>query len=81
MMLYKKLLLLEAVESNPVKEIPKEEVITKIKKVLNHEEREKGNEYLWNRDRSFWRFINIFFHSGCRRTELSRLKVRENALR
>ena len=67
-MLFKKLLLLEAVESNPVKGIPKEEVITKLKKVLNHEDRGKINEYLLNRDLDFWRFINIFLHSGSRRT-------------
>jgi integrase len=77
MMLYKRLLLVEAVESNPVKDIPKEEVITKMKKVLNQQERKKVNEFLQERDHDFWRFINIFFHSGCRRTELSRLKVRD----
>ena len=73
MMLYKKLMLLQAVDSNPVNDIPKEEVITKIKKVLTHKEREIINKYLLENDRNYWRFINIFFHSGCRRTELCRL--------
>ena len=40
LMLYKKLLLLEVVESNPVKNIPKEEVPIKLKQVLSLAERE-----------------------------------------
>ena len=75
MMLYKKLLLVEAVETNPVNDIPKAEIITKIRKVLSDDERHRVDEYLLNKDRDFWRFINIFFHSGSRRTELCRLKV------
>ena len=74
MMLYKKLMLMQAVDSNPVKDIPKEEIITKLKKVLTHNERERINEYLLKTDHDYWRFIHIFFHSGCRRTELCRLK-------
>ena len=73
MMLYKKLMLMQAVDSNPVKDIPKEEIVTKLKKVLTHEERVIINKYLLENDRDYWRFINIFFHSGCRRTELCRL--------
>ena len=77
MMLYKKLMLMQAVDSNPVKDIPKEEVITKLKTVLKPEERQRINEFLFNNDRDYWRFIHIFFHSGCRRTELCRLKTED----
>lgn len=75
MMIYRRLLLMEAVESNPVKDIPKQQVTIKRKHVLTFEQRVKINEYLFTRDHDYWRFINIFFHSGCRRTELCRLKV------
>lgn len=75
MMLYKKLLLLQAVESNPVNDIPKEQVPEKIKQLLSNEERKIIDEYLLEVDRDYRRFINIFFHSGGRRTELCRLKV------
>lgn len=75
MMLFKKLLLLEAVENNPVKDIPKEQILIKRKRILNFEERKKINDYLFVKDYDYWRFINIFFHSGCRRTELCGLKV------
>ncbi|MEO6894313.1 MAG: site-specific integrase, partial [Ginsengibacter sp.] len=77
MMLYKKLLLLEAVESNPVKDIPKEQITIKRKRVLTFEERKKISDHLLAKDRDYWRFINIFFHSGCRRTELCRLQVKD----
>jgi integrase len=74
MMLFKKLLLLEAVENNPVNEIPKEQVVTKLKKVLSLEQRIKIDKYLQERDPIYRRFIQIFFHSGSRRTEVCRLK-------
>ncbi|MDQ2718192.1 MAG: site-specific integrase [Bacteroidota bacterium] len=75
MMLFKKLMLMEAVETNPVKEIPKQEIITRIKRVLTHQERMVVDSYLSQTDSVYHRFILIFFHSGCRRTELCRLKV------
>ena len=77
MMLYKKLMLMQAVESNPVKDIPKEQIITKIKHVLTPDQRTRINKYLGETDQDYQRFIHIFFHSGCRRTELCRLKVSE----
>ena len=75
MMLFKRLLLMEAVESNPVNEIPKEEVPVKIKEVLSRAQRIRVNDYILKVDPDYQRFIQIFFHSGCRRTELCRLKV------
>ena len=41
MMLYKKLLEQDAVEINPVKDIPKEKIIIQIKKVLNEPKMER----------------------------------------
>lgn len=81
MMLFKKLMLMEAVETNPVKEIPKEPVVTKMKRVLSLDERKIINEYLLKIDPVFHRFVHIFFHSGCRRTELCGLKVSDVDLR
>lgn len=75
MMLFKKLLLFEAVESNPVSEIPKEEVPDKLKQVLTREQRKQVNDYLLKVDPDFQRVVQIFFHSGSRRTELCRIKV------
>ncbi|MGN6804255.1 MAG: tyrosine-type recombinase/integrase [Ginsengibacter sp.] len=74
MMLYKKLVLMQAVETNPIKDIPKEPVITKLRKVLTFEQRKIIDDYLQERDPVFRRFIHIFFHSGSRRTEICRVK-------
>src|SRR5665647_1131513 len=75
MMLYRKLLEQDAVDINPVKDIPKQEIIQKLKQVLNAQERLKVDKYLKEVDPDYRRFIHIFFHSGSRKTELVRLKV------
>lgn len=75
MILYKILLEQDAVENNPVKDIPKQRSIQKIKRVLNHEERLKIDKHLKEVDPDYRRFIHIFFHSGSRKKELVRLKV------
>ena len=75
MMLYKKLMLLEAVENNPVKDIPKESITVKLRHVLSGEQRMAIDAHLQRRDPVYRRFIHIFFHSGSRRTELCRVKA------
>ncbi|HUZ60775.1 MAG TPA: tyrosine-type recombinase/integrase [Hanamia sp.] len=75
MMLYKKLLEQDAVETNPVKDIPKEKIILRIKSVLTTEERLRVDQHLKEVDPDYRRFMQIFFHSGSRKTELVRLKV------
>lgn len=75
MMLYKKLLEQDAVETNPVKDIPKQKVIIRVKNVLSPEERLKVDQHLKQVDPDYRRFMQIFFHSGSRKTELVRLKV------
>ena len=75
MMLYKKLLEQDAVEINPVKDIPKEKIIIRIKTVLNAGERLKVDQHLKKVAPDYRRFMQIFFHSGSRKTEMVRLKV------
>ena len=77
MMLYKKLLEQDAVETNPVKDIPKQMVVIKVKRTLEPEERSRIDKHLKEVDPDYRRFIHIFFHSGSRKTELVRLKVSE----
>ena len=57
-MLFKKLLLLDTIETNPVRDIPKEEVPEKLKKVLTREQRIRVYEYLLKIDPDFQRIIN-----------------------
>jgi len=75
LMLYKKLLEEDAVEVNPVKEIPKQKGVQKLKRILDKEERLKIDKHLKEVDPDYRRFIHIFFHSGSRKTEMVRLKV------
>jgi integrase len=75
LMLYKKLLEEDAVDVNPVKEIPKQKIIFKLKRVLDENERGRIDTHLKEVDPNYRRFIHIFFHSGGRKTELVRLKV------
>lgn len=77
MMLYKKLLEQDAVEINPVKDIPKAKIIIRIKKVLNEQERLRIDAHLKSVDPDYRRFIHLFFHSGSRKTEMVRLKVED----
>lgn len=75
MMLFKKLVQLEAVDANPVtSDIPKEEVTMKVKELLTPAERLKIDEHFAKVDPNFQRFIHVFFHSGARPCELLRLK-------
>lgn len=75
MMVFKKLVELEAIESNPVDEhLPKEVVATPVRKTLNNEQVKTILEYFAD-DKYYLRFIHIFFHSGARPVELLRLKT------
>ena len=74
MILYSELCELEAVESNPVRDIKKKKVVKHIRQVLTPEERVKVNQHLQTNYPEFHRFLHIFFHSGARISELLRLK-------
>jgi len=74
MMLFKKLVELEAIESNPVdSNLPKEDVEVNIRELLTLKERGKIEDH-FKHDKYFHRFMHIFFHSGARPVELLRLK-------
>lgn len=77
MMLFKKLLEEDAVETNPVKDIFKQKSTFKIQNTLSLEERLIIDNYLKTMNPDFRRFVHIFFHSGSRKTELCRLKVKD----
>lgn len=72
--LFTELVEVEAIEYNPVKDIDKQKTIKRIRKTLTKEERKKVNYHLHKNYYSFWRFINIFFHSGARLTEILSVK-------
>jgi integrase len=81
LMLFKELLEMEAIESNPISDISKKKTIKKMRKVLTPEERTKINRHLKAGYYTFWRFLHIFFHSGARVTELMGLQGKNVDLR
>jgi hypothetical protein len=72
--LFKKLRKLEVVDTNPAIEIDRLKCIKKKRRTTTRSERQLINEHLKKRDYYFWRFVQIFFHSGSRETELMRLR-------
>jgi len=75
MMLYKELIELETVEVNPLRDLSKKKSIQRIRKLPSTENRQIINEYLQEHQYRFWIFMQIFFHSGARLTELMKVKL------
>lgn len=76
LMLFKIIVPLANMNGNPVKDIPKEKEIKRIRETLTLQQRKKVNEYLAANHYSFWRFMHIFFHSGARETEMVRVEAK-----
>lgn len=77
MILYSELLQFEAVKSNVPRDLKKLKTVKKIRLTLTDEERVRINDYLLKNQYTFWRLMHIFFHSGCRETELMKVKVND----
>lgn len=67
------MLKIETVEFNPVEEIPKKSVITKLREVLTTKQRKEVDVFLKKNYYTFWRFLHVFYHSGSREIELTKL--------
>ncbi|WP_300440380.1 site-specific integrase [Christiangramia sp.] len=74
MMLFAELVETETIDINPVKEIKKLKTVKRIRTILTEKERQKIDINLNKSNYTFWRFLQIFFHSGCRITEILNLK-------
>jgi integrase len=72
--LFEELVEVEAVEHNIIKEIRKKSYQAAPRKVLTNEQRVFIDSYLNGHYPAFHRFLNIFFHSGIRLTEMVRLR-------
>ena len=73
--LFEQLLEYEIVEINPVKMLRKKQEDEVIRTVLSDEQRKLLVCHLKETDPVFLRFIQIFFHSGARRSELLSLRI------
>jgi integrase len=73
--LFKELVKREAIEHNPIDEFLELRKITKkIREMLSKEQRIIVDKYLRENQYSFWRYLQIFFHSGAREIELMQLQ-------
>lgn len=72
--LFDELLQVDAIDSNPIRDIKKKSVEQKERETLTPAQRKYVNEYLKENYPDFHRFLHIFFHSGSRITELLKLK-------
>jgi len=77
MMLYKELIELEVVETNPLRDISKKKIVQKLRKLPSQESRKIINDYLKSNQYRFWLFMQIFYHSGARLTELMLVKRKD----
>lgn len=74
MIIFSELLEVDAIEYNPVKSIKKKKTVKKLKTILTKKERRTIDKHLYTEQYTFWRFFQIYFHSGARITELFRIK-------
>lgn len=76
--LFRELVLVQAVEYNPIKDIPVLRTAKrKPRQTLTKEEREKVDKHLKEKFRTFWLFTQIFYHSGSRISELLKVKTED----
>lgn len=81
MMLYKQLVKVEAVEHNPINDIPVEKgTVKKVKKLFTPTEMFLINTNLKAWEYNFWRYTRIFHRSGSRTSEMLRLKTENVSL-
>jgi integrase len=76
MILFEELAQRDIIEINPVTGIKKKKTVKKVRRVLTEAEREALKEHL-PKYPEFYRFLQIFFHSGSRISELMRMKGRD----
>ncbi len=73
--LFRELCEQDAVDYNPIRDIAKQKNISRIRLQLTGPQRKSVDEHLKKDHYNFWRFMQIFFHSGSRESELLRMRV------
>lgn len=72
---------MEAIEHDPTHKLKKKKEVKQKIVVLSDVERNVVNDHLYKVDYNYWRFMQIFFHSGGRITELFNTQVRDVDIR
>lgn len=69
-MIFKRMVQIGVIDVNPMLQVEKKQVVKRIRQVLSEKERILVNNHLRSNYYTFWRLIQIFFHSGAREIEL-----------
>ncbi|MDF2381305.1 tyrosine-type recombinase/integrase [Nostoc ellipsosporum NOK] len=77
MILFKYLDEYDVVEGNPIEKIKKQDYSTPPRDILTLEERVIVDRFLKEKHYTFWRFMQVFFHSGARESEMMRLQAKD----
>ncbi|MDV3685263.1 hypothetical protein CMU45_02575 [Elizabethkingia anophelis] len=77
MSLCKALIPFGCMEHNPIRDIPKQKTVTKIREILSDEEYEIVCDYLRGYNYNFYRYFQIFYHSAGRTPELFRVRAKD----
>ena len=72
--LFKELVEMESIDSNPIYDISKMKQFIKQRVILTPEQKTAINETVYRVNKPFWKVLQIFFHSGSRITELCGVK-------
>jgi integrase len=75
--LFNDMIYYELCENNPFDQIRKKETNKNLKRIATKEEFNKIDRYLHKKHYYFWRFMQIFFYSGGRTTELCRMEMKD----
>lgn len=74
MILFSEIAEAEAIEQNPCRDMKKRKKTKRIRQTLTKQERFRTDALLRWFVYEFWRFLHIFFHSGCRESEMMLLQ-------
>lgn len=75
--LFNDLIYYELCEHNPFNQIRKKDTQKSLKRIASKEEFNLIDRYLYKKHYYFWRFMQIFFYSGGRGTELCRMEMKD----
>jgi len=73
-MVFKQLILADAIEYNHIDSLPLKKTVKKLNVTFSPEQVEVIKNHLIVKNYNFYRYMQIFFHSGCRSTELFNVK-------
>lgn len=77
-MVFSELIEVEAIETNPMSDLKKQKGQIKTPRAtLTDDQRIAIDQFLRENYYTFWLFTNIFFHSGCRETEMMKVQGKD----